>query len=72
MSAVAGRPPLVVAHPRRPPLSTSLSGTELVVLARQLGVSAAGGKAKLTARWQLSTGSQCRRLRVGHECRVRG
>jgi hypothetical protein len=61
MSVVPGRLPLVVADPpRRPPLSTGLSGaellrwywlkSELVVLARQLRVSSAGGKAELTTR----------------------
>ena len=61
MSVVPGRLELVIADAaRRPPLSTSLSGaelarwywlkSELVVLARQLGGSTAGGKAELTER----------------------
>lgn len=61
MSVVAGRLPFVIADvPRRPLLSPDLSGSELlrwywlkselVGLARQLGVSAAGAKAELTAR----------------------
>ena len=61
MWVVTGRLRLVVADPpRRPPLSAALSGaellrwywlkSELVVLARQLGVSRSGSKAVLTAR----------------------